>query len=158
MYFKKSFDAIMPLCAHRIILQQETFFQIIQYLNMPKINRLVSDSRRWNKPWLWSHVDWLSSWLTGVVTLPTLMLTEIPSSHYKVKLATLKGENRQWPERLLGQPSVVDWLCTIFKVSRVDSFTQVHFPDRVSQKIFWINSSRIVNCMPLLFIRKTPTG
>lgn len=38
------------------MLQWDTFFQIALYLNMPKLNCPVSDSRRLNQHWL-SHVE-----------------------------------------------------------------------------------------------------
>lgn len=38
MYFEKSFDVIMSPCSHQIVLYQETFPQIVLYLNMLTIN------------------------------------------------------------------------------------------------------------------------
>lgn len=53
----EEFHVTMPSCAHGIVLHQESSFQIVLHLNMPKINRPVSDSWRLNQPWLLSLVE-----------------------------------------------------------------------------------------------------
>ena len=42
MYFEKSFDVTMPPCSHQTVLHQETFPQIVLYLNMLTIWGKVS--------------------------------------------------------------------------------------------------------------------
>lgn len=59
IYIDKSFEVIRPPCVHRIVLLQKTFFffQIVLYLNMPKINWLVSGSNSSNQRWLQSRAE-----------------------------------------------------------------------------------------------------
>jgi hypothetical protein len=45
MDFERFFNIIMPHFVHGIWLYQKAFFQIVLYINTPKINVLVSDSR-----------------------------------------------------------------------------------------------------------------
>lgn len=47
----------MPPCAWEIVVDQETFSQITLYLNKPKINCPVSDSRSSNQYQLLSHAE-----------------------------------------------------------------------------------------------------
>lgn len=104
---------------------------------MPKTYCLVSNSKFEHSLATGSCWIWFPSCLTWVVTLPTLVMAETSTIHHKVNLGTLQGENTGWPEGLLYQSPAVDGFCTISKVSGVDSFKQVQFPDQVRQKTIW---------------------
>lgn len=55
MYYEKCFDAITPPSAHRIVLYNETLYQIVLQLIMPKC--LETNSRSLNQPRLLRHTQ-----------------------------------------------------------------------------------------------------
>ena len=56
MYFEGSFNVIMPLSAHGIVLHQETFCQVA-VLNCANNKLSGSDSRSLDQHWLLSRVE-----------------------------------------------------------------------------------------------------
>lgn len=61
MYFKKSFDVIMPTGHRELCYTRKLFFPIVLYLNMLKISCPRSNSRNLSQHQLLRHVETLAA-------------------------------------------------------------------------------------------------